>query len=145
MGMLLWGMCIALLEGCGGGDAAMPRPSTPENGKREPVLTAQSGPIPTPTDESSQINPAFLEVVRRCDAVERSPTLPVSCEIGDVDDGARMVLTMADRAAAAKFVGAAVSQIAQPFCDVANARQVPAQIVVALYDERVMRVANCLD
>ncbi len=131
LGCLLCAGLAGILQGCGGANAATP--NTADN-----VAT-------TSTDDASSPDPELTAVVSRCVAVEANRALPVSCKLDDSDDGSRMVLTMKDRVVAQQFVDNALTLVAQPFCDLANQRGAAAQVVLALYDEQVMRTANCSD
>jgi hypothetical protein len=99
--------------------------------------------VEAPKQPTEEANNPLAEVIARCAAVQRSPDLPVSCQVDVVNNVARMQLTMANRLAAAQYANGAVTQIAAPFCDLANQASEPAGIVLTLYEEHLMQVADC--
>lgn len=106
----------------------------PKSAPAQPESSSQSS-----TGDRSAID----EVLARCAAVQSSPDLPVSCRVDVVNNVLRMQLVMANRRVAGQYAAGAVEQIASPFCDIANQASKPAGIVLALYEERVMQVADC--
>jgi hypothetical protein len=116
----------SMVLGCGG---VTPPPSTPE-------------PSHDPSAEGEQ---EFSTIVARCEAVQQSRDLPVACQIDTVGDVARMQLTMADKNTAVQYLDAAFKVLAEPFCNLTRRVGRPAGVVLTLFEERAMRVANCSD
>lgn len=123
----------SLVSSCAAAPTAPPETPPPE----PPAQDSDNG---APVDDNAI---PVDEIMARCDSVRRSPDLPVSCQIDVVDNVVRMQLVMANREAADQYMIPAVAKIGAPFCNVANGKGQPAVLVLALSEERAMKVANC--
>jgi hypothetical protein len=142
--LVAWTGAAPILQGCGRDNLPPPPPPAPASpGTAEPETDVRREPAPETDDAPQQIDGDLAEVLRRCKVVDESRDIPVGCRIEEVDDGSRMTLTLANRDAYRQMGEDAIQVVAQPYCNLANNRGVNAQVVIALYAERVMKAANC--
>ena len=132
--LVLWSSAAVLLAGCAASTAIV-QPASP--GRAE-VATRFSDA------QATDLDAAVAALVARCEALQRSRDIPVACHIDAVDDRARMQLTMANWPAAQRYLATVYSELARPFCSLANQEAARAGIVVSLYEERVVQTVDCL-
>ena len=93
----------------------------------------------------ADIDAAVASLVARCDGIQLARDIPVACQVDVVGDIARLQLTMANQAAAQRYLVRMWSELARPFCNLANQDAARAGIVIGLYAERKMQIVDCRD
>ncbi len=122
-------LVIAILTGCAGTTPPPDPPAPPPETDEEQVVKAVAA--------------AVEEIEARCEHVQKSDQIPVSCQLDMGGDPARMQLVMADRSAAQQYMHEAESYLIVPFCRLNSLLERPAGVIVALNEEGVMRTGDC--
>jgi hypothetical protein len=143
---------LAVLSGCAA--KIVPPSPSPAPAPSQVELAARNDSAQLPhelfvgheaDEQMVDIDSAVAAIVVHCDAVQLTLDIPVACQVDVVGQTARMRLTMANQAAAQRYLMTMFRELAQPFCALANREAARAGIVVSLYEEHEMQVVDCLN